>query len=81
MISPTCWGRSLPSFGKATENGGRSAVTPQPLRLYVGRILKVEKSSDLPIQQEAKFEQVINLKTAEGARLHHPGRSIFYRRR
>ena len=21
MIFPTCWGRSLPSFGKATENG------------------------------------------------------------
>jgi hypothetical protein len=69
-------GVSLPSFGKATENGVRSAVTPQPLRLYVGRILRVEKSSDLPIQQEAKFEQVINLKTAEGVTTLRQERSL-----
>jgi putative tryptophan/tyrosine transport system substrate-binding protein len=66
-------------FGEA---GGLMSYGPNHVRLWeqagthVGRILKGEKPSDLPVTQAAIFEMVINLKTAKTLVLNVPDRLL-----
>jgi putative ABC transport system substrate-binding protein len=65
----------LPEFARAGGLMAYDNSLPDIFRLvgvYVGRILKGEKPGDLPVIQSAKFEFVINLKTAKALGLDVP---------
>jgi putative ABC transport system substrate-binding protein len=58
------------SFREQVAAGGLMSYSPnlsvrdREVGHYVGRILKGEKPADLPVQQQSKFQFVINLKAA-----------------
>jgi putative ABC transport system substrate-binding protein len=65
-------------FRYFASDGGLISYGPDEMDLfqrtagYVDRILKGASPSDLPVQQPAKFELVINLKTARATGIQIP---------
>jgi putative ABC transport system substrate-binding protein len=64
-IPAICNGRVDAVTGCLASYGANLPDTWLQAGIYVGRILKGEKPSELPVVQPTRFEMVINLKTAK----------------
>jgi len=64
--------RRFASAGGLLSYDGSLVESDRLVGVYCGRILKGEKPADLPIQQAAKGELVVNLKTAKALGLTVP---------
>jgi putative ABC transport system substrate-binding protein len=66
------WSRSFAEGGGLISYGPYLIEEYRRAATYVDRILKGEKSSELPVQTPVKFELVINMKTAQTLGLNVP---------